>query len=140
MCACSVASVMSDSLRPCGLQPARILCPWDSPGKNTGVGCLPSFRGSPNQRLNPGLLHCRQILYQLSHQGSQKRCYKPTHQSVQTFQPRTKDPAVRTGMGCYLHMCTWRQKACPSGTNCLSTGRRRTPDPPFLLSPSPRGG
>ena len=32
-------SVMSDSLRPHGLQPARLLCPWDFPGKNTGVGC-----------------------------------------------------------------------------------------------------
>ena len=34
-----VTSVMSDSLRPRGLQPARLLCPHDSPGKNTGVGC-----------------------------------------------------------------------------------------------------
>ena len=34
-----VASVVSDSLRPPGLQPARLLCPWDSPGKNTRVGC-----------------------------------------------------------------------------------------------------
>ena len=32
-------SAASDSLRPYGLQPARLLCPWDSPGKNTGVGC-----------------------------------------------------------------------------------------------------
>ena len=32
-------SVMSDSLSPYGLQPARLLCPWDSPGKNPGVGC-----------------------------------------------------------------------------------------------------
>ena len=31
-------SVMSNSLRLCGLWPARLLCPWDSPGKNTGVG------------------------------------------------------------------------------------------------------
>ena len=31
-------SVVSDSLAPCGLQPARLLCPWDSPGKKTGVG------------------------------------------------------------------------------------------------------
>ena len=30
---------MSDSLRSYGLQLARLLCPWDSPGKNTGVGC-----------------------------------------------------------------------------------------------------
>ena len=32
-------SVMCDSLRPCGLQPTRLLCPWDFPGKKTGVGC-----------------------------------------------------------------------------------------------------
>ena len=32
-------SVMPSSLRPCGLQPTRLLCPWNSPGKNTGVGC-----------------------------------------------------------------------------------------------------
>ena len=31
--------VMSNSLWPHGLQPARLLCPWDSPGQNTGVGC-----------------------------------------------------------------------------------------------------
>ena len=36
VCACSV---VSDSLRLCGLWSARILCPWDSPGKNTGVSC-----------------------------------------------------------------------------------------------------
>ena len=30
---------MSDSVRPHGLQPTRLLCPWDSPGKDTGVGC-----------------------------------------------------------------------------------------------------
>ena len=32
-------SVVSDSSRPHGLQPIRLLCPWDFPGKNTGVGC-----------------------------------------------------------------------------------------------------
>ena len=36
---CQVASVMSDSVRPHGLQPTRLLHPWDSPGKNTEVGC-----------------------------------------------------------------------------------------------------
>ena len=34
-----MASVVSDSLRPYGQQPARLFCPWDSAGKNTGVGC-----------------------------------------------------------------------------------------------------
>ena len=38
-CCCKAASVVSDSLRPHGLQPTRLLCPWDFPGKSTGVGC-----------------------------------------------------------------------------------------------------
>ena len=37
--------VVSDSLRPHVLQPARLLCPWDSPGKNTGVGCHALLQG-----------------------------------------------------------------------------------------------
>ena len=44
---------MSDSSRQHGLWPARILCPWDSPGKNTGVGCRALFQGIfPSQGLN----------------------------------------------------------------------------------------
>ena len=42
----------------------------DSPGKNTGVGCHALLQGIfPTQGLNPGLPHCRQILYHLSYQG-----------------------------------------------------------------------
>ena len=37
-CYCWVTSVVSDSVRPHGWQPIRLPCPWDSPGKNTGVG------------------------------------------------------------------------------------------------------
>ena len=45
--------------------------PWNSPGQNTGVGSLSHLQGIfPTQGLNPGLLHCRWILYQLSHKGS----------------------------------------------------------------------
>ena len=40
MRACQVLSVVSDSLQRYGLLPARLLCPWDSPGKNTEVGIL----------------------------------------------------------------------------------------------------
>ena len=60
-------SVVSDSLRPHGLYPARLLCPWNSPGKNTGVG-RQSFLQQifPIQGSNPGLLHCRQTLHRLS--------------------------------------------------------------------------
>ena len=38
-CVCVSPSVVSDSLPPHGLGPTRLLCPWDSPGKNPGVGC-----------------------------------------------------------------------------------------------------
>ena len=38
-CCCLVASVVSDSVRHHRRQPTRLPCPWDSPGKNTGVGC-----------------------------------------------------------------------------------------------------
>ena len=45
--------------------------PWNSPGQNTGVGSLSLLQGIfPTQGLNPGLLHCRRILYRLSHKGS----------------------------------------------------------------------
>ena len=36
---CQVTSVVSNSVRPHRWQPTRLLCPWDSPSKNTGVGC-----------------------------------------------------------------------------------------------------
>ena len=38
-CCCCVTSVVSDSVRPHRQQPTRLPRPWDSPGKNTGVGC-----------------------------------------------------------------------------------------------------
>ena len=57
---------MSDSLWPHGLYN-----PWNSPGQNTVVGSFFLLQGIfPTQGLNPGLPHCRQILYQLSHQES----------------------------------------------------------------------
>ena len=59
-------SVVSDSLWPDGLY-----SPWNSPGQNTGVGSLSLLQGIfPNQGSKPGLPHCRQILYQLSHKGN----------------------------------------------------------------------
>ena len=59
-------SVVSDLLRPHGLY-----SPWNSPGQNTGVGSHSLLQGIfPTQGSNPGLLHCWQIPYQLSHQFS----------------------------------------------------------------------
>ena len=54
-----------------GLQPAGLFCPWNSTVKNTGMGYHSLLQGIfPTQWSNSGLLHCRQILYLLSHQGS----------------------------------------------------------------------
>ena len=71
-CACVLSrSVVSDSLQLHGLQPAMLLCPWDSPGKEYwSVLPCPPPRDLPTKGSNPGLLYCRQILYHLSHQGS----------------------------------------------------------------------
>ena len=58
-------SVMSDSLQPHGLYP------WNSSGQNTGVDSLSLLQGIfPTQESNQGLQHFRQILYQLSYEGS----------------------------------------------------------------------
>ena len=60
---CESSSVLSDSLWPHGLY-----SPWNSPGQNTGVGSLSLLQGIfSTQGSNPGLPHCRRILYQLSH-------------------------------------------------------------------------
>ena len=52
------------------LRPHRLYSPWNSPGQNTGLGGLALLQGIfPTQGSNPGLPHCRWILYQLSHKG-----------------------------------------------------------------------
>ena len=55
--------VVSDALQPHGLQSTRLLCPWNPPGTNTGVGSHFFLQGNfQTQGLNSGLLHCMQIL------------------------------------------------------------------------------
>ena len=72
-------SVTSNSLWPHGLQPARLLCPWDSPGKNTWVDCHALLQGIfPSHRSNPNLLvFClgRGVLYYWHHLGSLQTQY-----------------------------------------------------------------
>ena len=68
LCVRVSCSVVSDSSWPNGLQPARLLCPWTSPGKNNEVDSHSLLPGIfPTQESNLGLLHCRQILCHLSH-------------------------------------------------------------------------
>ena len=69
MCARARVRAMSNSLRPHGLlrpapPPPRLLCPWDSSGKNTAAGCHFLLQGIvPNQGSNPHLLRCWWVLY-----------------------------------------------------------------------------
>ena len=86
---------MSDSLWPHGLQPARLLCPWNSPGKNTGVGCHALFQGIfPTQGLNPCLsflLRWQVDSLPLGHLGSSRIKY----QGNSTFFLETKNFKLR---------------------------------------------
>ena len=70
----SITTVLESSLTlydTMDCSPARLLRPWNSPGKNTGVGCHSLLQGNfLTQGSNPGLRHCRQILYCSSHQGN----------------------------------------------------------------------
>ena len=74
--------------------PPRLLCPWDFPGKDTGVICHFFLQGIfPTQGSNPGLLHCRQILHRLNSQESPLKwsvscyVYKQGHHSHLRLQP-----------------------------------------------------
>ena len=79
-------SVVSDSLWPHALP-----SPWHFPGRNTGVGGLSLLQGIfPTQGSNPGLPHCRQILYQLKPQGSPPSNLKKIPMGGP--HPRPKDP------------------------------------------------
>ena len=85
-------SVVSDSLRPHGLY-----SPWNSPGQNIGVDSFSLLQGVfPSQGQNPGLPHCGQILYQLSHKGSPRTLEWVAYPlSSGFFQPRNQ-----TGVSC----------------------------------------
>ena len=84
--------VVSDSLQPHGLY-----SPWNSPGQNTGVSSLSLLQGIfLIQGSNPGLPHCRQILYQLSH----KRSPRILEWVAYPFSSGSSQPRNRTGVSC----------------------------------------
>ena len=84
--------VVSNSLRSHGL-----CSPWNSPAQNTGVGSLSLLQGIfPTQGLNPGLPHCRWILYQLSHKESPRIL----EQVAFRFSRWSSRPRNRTGVSC----------------------------------------
>ena len=100
LCVCVSCSVVSNSLWPHGLRPVRLLCPWNSPGKNTGVGCHSLLQEIfLTQGSNPCLLHCRWILYHLSHQGSHRMAPGTPISKTLTFS-NSQDPVERKWWGC----------------------------------------
>ena len=83
---------MSDSLWPNGLY-----SPWNSLGQNAGVGSLSLLQGMfPTQGLNPALLHCRWIFYQLSHKGSPRTLEWVAY----SFSSGSSRPRNWTGVSC----------------------------------------
>ena len=85
-------SVISDYLQPHGLY-----SPWNSPGQITGVGSHSLLQGIfPTQGSNPSLLHCRQILYQLSHQRSPRILEWVAY----PFSRGSSQPRNQTGVSC----------------------------------------
>ena len=78
------------------LQSYGLYSPWNSLGQNTGVGSLSLLQGIfPTQQSNPGLPHCRQILY-LSHQGSPRILEWVAY----PFSSRSAQPRNRTCVSC----------------------------------------
>ena len=108
-------SFVSNYLRPHGLH-----SPWNSPGQNTEVDSPSLLQGIfPTQELNGDLLHCRQILYQLSYQGSpreatreerwqdykmvQKGLNEPEKAQWCDHSPRARHPGVQSQVGFKKH-------------------------------------
>ena len=102
---------MSNSLQPHRLQPTRLFRPWNFPGKNTGLGCHFLLQGIfLTQELNPGLPHCRQMLYRLSHLGSPKY---PLLTKIQQGQKLKKKKKSTLGGAYYPQVCMPRLLLSP---------------------------
>ena len=111
---------MSDSLWPHGLDG-----PQNSPGHNTGVDSLSLLQGIfPIQGLNPGLPHCRQILHQLSHKGSQRILEWVAYPFFsRSFQSRNWTWFYQG----FLDSSVGKESACNAGDPSLIPGLGRSP-------------
>ena len=105
-------SVLSDSLRPHGLY-----SPWNALGQNTRVGCPSLLQGTfLTQRSNPGLPHCRWIVYQLSHEGRLTIYFalllRKTSLSTQCLK-NYKLSTLPCGNTSFSHLCTRTEHCLP---------------------------
>ena len=118
--ACSVALVVSDSLRSYWLWPARLLCPWDSPGEDAGVSYHALLHGiflTPGS--NPNLL-C--LLHWQAGSLPTKPCGKP----IQFSHSVVSDSLRPHGLWPARLLCPWDSPHKNTGASCHSTG-----DKPF---------
>ena len=101
-------TVVSNALRPYGLQCARLLCPWDSPGKNTGVGCYFLLQG-----IEPGSLALQADSLPTELLGKPKSWFKKQKQNKGTITKKVKILILRKET--FANFCFW-----PLGTWDLS--------------------
>ena len=117
----------SDSLRPRGLYSS-----WNSPGQKSGMGSCSLLQGIfPIQGSDPGLPHCMQILYQLSHQGSPFSSIQFSHSVMSnSLRPHelqhARPPCSSPTRGVYSNSCPLSRWCHPTISSCL----------PLLLRPS----
>ena len=111
---------------PHELQPARLLCPWDSPGKNTGVGCHLILQGIVlTQGLNLCLLHCRQILYSWATEGQMPTDTNLSVGGMNTFNIGFQIGSIYHYFGRRLNFkiapqpCCLFQRRASNCTNCI---------------------
>ena len=93
--------------------------PWNSPGQNTEVGSLSLLQGiCPTQGSNPGLPHCRRILYQLSHKGSPRILEWVAY----PFSSGSSQPRNWTGVSCFAgrFYTNWVTREAPTVVEFLS--------------------
>ena len=114
---CSVTSLMSNCLWHYELKPSRLLCPWDSPGKNTGVGCHALLQGI---FLTQGLNPCLQRLLHL------QVASLPTELPGKSINGHLilnlkHDERVCVILGCACKNCLEEYHICQAGEIWLST-------------------
>ena len=133
-CAALRRWVKSDSLPSHGLQPARLLCPWGFSRQEYRMGWHALLHGIfSTQGSNPGVLHFRQILYQLSHKGSPRILEWVAYPlSRETSQPRNPT-GVSSIAGRFF--ISWATQEAQRGCVTHSNGGHW-----FILGPRPPSG
>ena len=123
-------------LQPYRLQPTRLRCPWDSPGKNTGAGCHAHFQGIfPTQEWNPHFLHLLHCMWALScwapgmPQGGERHLWSQLWSQTMGYNPTrslTSGVTLRhSGTFSCLHFLTVKNGSQSVSLACENTQRRK---------------